>query len=183
MESNESLGVVVNAGIDKAMGSGALAVIQSDILETESVFIAWISEENKAATNLAAVSGVPVARVRKLVRTGHFQQRFNEETERFRQAAAPYMRTRAAESIDSVVHRLESIVDKGEDKDAIGAARVLVSMVDEKQPDRVEVNTVDVRVLQVAEQGVNSLADVRRILSASIEGNIGNVEEHRSQRR
>jgi hypothetical protein len=166
----------------------ALAAIQEDVMEAERLFIVWMQADDRRATVLAEATGIPVARVRAYLRKGDFQQRYIEETARFRAAAAPYARTRAAELVDSMVDRLGRIVENGEDRDAIAATRVLTGML-ATNDDGVETRSVhiDVRVLEAAgkivQSGELTPEDGTRMLRAALAQNVDATTDRMTARK
>lgn len=175
--------MIIEAGIDSAVRGGARGEIQRDVQDVERMFYIWLDEGQPGPTKLAELSGVPLAMARKVLRSGEFQSRYMEESARFREVAAPYLRSRAQGVMDDVIDRLHQIVKDGDDRDSIAAGRVLASMV---EPGKVEVNAqtavVDARVLSITEKGLDSIEDVRKLVAAHIDANVGAVEEQRAGR-
>jgi hypothetical protein len=171
---------IVKAGIDAAMQKAGLSEIQNEVLEVERVFLVWMNNQSKSSKWLAQETGTEPAFVRSLLRSGEFQKRYLEETAQFRQLAQEYTKGRVQEVMDATIDRMVEIVEEGEAKDAIGAARVLASMVKDEAPREVSETHIDARVLQIAAQGIHSIDDLKKINSAFIDGNISRVEEARA---
>lgn len=171
---------IVKAGIDAAMKDAGIASIKNEVLEVERVFLVWMANQNWGPKKIAQEAAVSESLVRTLLRSGEFQKRYLEETESFRSIAQEYSRGRVQEYMDSVISRMTEIVEEGEPKDAIGAARVLASMVADQGPREVSETHIDARVLQIASEGIRSVDDLKKINSAFIDGNIARVEESRA---
>lgn len=171
---------IVKAAMDSAMKKAGLDQIKQEVIDVERVFLVWMANQSKSSTWIADEAGVEPGFVRSLLRSGEFQKRYMEETAGFRQVAQEYTRGRVQEVMDAVIERMTDIVDNGEAKDAIGAARVLASMVKDEAPREVSETIIDARVLQIAAEGIHSVDDLKRINSAFIDGNISRVEEARA---
>lgn len=178
-DSNE----LVRIGVDRAISAGGLGVIADDLLQVERIFLIWAEDPGQSVAKIAGKAGVGTATVRRLLATGEFQRRYEQEAAGLREVAEPYMRARAREMVDAVISRLAAVVEAGEDRDAIAASRTLIDLI--KQPDVHTVTNnyaVDARTLQIAQAGLKGIDDARKLLTASIAGNIDVVEQERSRR-
>lgn len=175
---------VIERGVELALGARARGELQREVQDVERMFLVWLEEGQPGPRKLAALTGVSEGEARKVLRSGVFQRRYMEETEGFRAIAAPYVKTRAQAVMDDVIDRLHEIVTRGDEKAAVAASRVLAGMIEN---DKVEVHAnqavVDARVLSIASDGLRSIDDVRRLVAASIDGNVSAVEESRAARR
>lgn len=170
---------IVKRALDNARAD-AVQTIEAEIIEVERLYLEWVSDRSQSVPKLAEKTGLAQARVREILKTGEFQKRYIEDSSGFREVAKQYTRARAEEVMDSVIGRMTEIVEDGEARDAIGAARVLWSMVEDSGPKEVNQTYVDQRVLQLASEGIKSVDDLRRINAFAIDGNISRVAEERN---
>lgn len=178
-DSNE----LVRIGVDRAISAGGLGVIADDLLEVERVFLIWAEDPGQSVAEIAKRSGSRVGTIRRLLATGEFQRRYEQEMSGLREVAEPYMRARARELVDITIRRLGGIVEAGEDRDAIAASKVLIGLISgpEASTPTTQIN-VDARTLQIAQAGLHNTEDVKRVLTSAIAGNIDVVEQERSRR-
>lgn len=173
---------IVKAAVDRAMKEGGLKQIEADIIEVENLFLQWSTDPKQSVNKLSDATGMTHKRIKEVLATGEFQRRYLEDTAGFREVAQEYTRARAADVMDAVIGRMAEIVEKGDPRDAIGAARVLTSMMENAAPKQVNVEHMDTRVLQIAAKGIETVEDLKKIMSAAADGNISRVEEERAAR-
>ena len=170
--------------VDRAMENGGLAKIEQDMLEAEQVFLHWMEDQSATPMKLSKSTGVPVKRIKELLATGEFQKKYMEVQQGFTAIAEPYLKARAKDHMQGVLARLSDIVERGEDKDAIAASRVIADLATTKEAVSGTTINVDNRVLQVAAEGMRAnIADVQRALAAQLDSNIVEATEVRTTKR
>jgi histone H3/H4 len=182
----ESSAMNIAFGGVEGVSGNLLADVLEDAHTVERVFLAWLNSETRTPGEVSSLTGLPRARVARIIREGDFHGRYIEATRRFRDAAKPYVAGRAAEIMDDVVHRLATIVEEGTNNEAVAASRVLVGMLDVDREAEVKQVNIDHRVLMVMadkmKQRELSTEDQKSILTATLQGNVDRADERRTAR-
>ena len=182
-ETSMEIKAVMQAGIDNAVKNGGLAKIEQDMVKTEQVFLHWIEDTSMTPNKLAVKAGITLKEARDMLATGEFQRKYMEVQQGFTEIAEPYLKARAKEVMQSVMGRLETIVEVGSDKDAIAAGRLIADLATTKEMVHGTTINVDNRVLQVAADGMRDMAAVQRALAAQLDSNIVEATEVRTAKR